>query len=236
MAPVLYSARFDAPYLFQRGRDEDLVCETYRAGAVATPTSGTCTILDEDLEEVATGAVTISGGFATFTLDGATTDLLEFSRAWLVRWVLLMPDGVEHPFESRASLCRAVPHPVVTERTIYARVPSLNPDGAGRIATRTDYSGTIDEAWVQIRNRLIEQDNAIERVISPSAMREALLTLVLALVFEDLAAQNNTHRETAADYRERHEAAWGRLAPPTDDDDDGDEDLEQPARPSLFLI
>lgn len=237
-APVLYSAVFDRPDLIQQGRTELLVCRTYRDGAIATPTvhaSSIVTVVDENDEEVVEAAVALAGGFAVYSLAGAATEDLQRSNRWKVRWALLMPDGIVHRFENRAALCRSVPHPSISERTLYARVNALDPKDPACISKRKSYTDTIEEAWNQVANRLIEDELAIERVLSPAAMREVLVTLTLAMVFEDLATYLNTAGTNAASYRDQYEAAWGKLAPEVDEDDDGNAEGSKPASAPVFV-
>lgn len=239
MPPTLYSARFDTPDLLQRGRTEVLECRVYRAGALVAPTEAgsTVTIYDGDNDAVVSAAaVTVTGDVATYSLSGATTAALEYSKFWRVVWALIMPDGVTHTFEQRAALVRRVPHPVVTEASLYARVRALDPSSSAPISTRTSYEDTIDEAWKALVNRLIESDLRIEGILDPSSLRETHLCLVLAMVFEDLAARNPAYQTTADSYRKQYETAWSRLSPQIDDDDDGQSDGAKAARGPVWCM
>jgi hypothetical protein len=239
--PTLYTARFDLPDLIERNRDTDLVCRTYRAGAIATPTSGTITIYDRsDTVIVNAAAVTISGGWATYTVAAATTSALELEDGWRVEWTLAMPDGETHTFRNEGVLCRCAPAPVVTEETLYARCPALRPKVAGGrnpISARSEYAEVIDEAWIELSNHLLSEAARPERVLSPSAMRHAHLSLTLALVYEDLAGRNNpAHIEMARHYRELYSSALARLDLAYDADDDGRADERRGARGPVWLM
>lgn len=238
MPPTLYTADFPTADLLQRGRDEGLICRTYRAGAIAPATSGTITIYDAAGTEVVSAAAVVvdSDGFATYTLLGSSSASLSLSKDWRIAWSLLMGDAIVHLFENRGVLCRRVPSPVVTEGTLYARVPALNPSGHAPITRQTEYSSSIDDAWITLVNRLVESGRRIELVLDPSALREVHLTLTLAVIFEDLSTRNPTFAESARQYREQYETAWGRLAPDTDTDDDGDKDDNLPARGPVWCM
>lgn len=232
---VQYTARFDHAELVQRGRTEVLVCRTYRDGDPAPPTQAgsTVTILDGDNDEVvSSAAVVVTDGVATYTLAGATTAALDYSGRWRVRWALVMPDGNTHTFENEASLCRVVPSPVITDASLFARAPLLNPEHAGHITKQVHYQEQIDEAWIEIVNRLVEAELHVEQILTPSRLRAVHLALTLAIIYETLGPDHST---TAATFRQQYDAAWGRLAPGVDDDQDGVVDQNKPARPPVWV-
>lgn len=236
-APTAYSARFDTATLVQQGRDEVVVCPTTRAGQAAAPVGGTVSLLDANGEPVIDAeAVTVTDNVATYEIDGSDTAEIDLSRDYRIVWVLEMPDGVHHTFDNRAVVCRRVPFPVVSESSLYARVRGLDPSQHAPISKRTEYSSTIDDAWIVLVNRLVEAGKRIELVLDPSVYREAHLTLTLAMVFDDLAARNATYAETAKRFREQYETAWGTMALPTDVDDDGDEDRTDAARGPVWAM
>jgi hypothetical protein len=240
MPPTLYSARFDCPDLLQQGRDETVQCRMYRAGAPVAPTEAgsTVTIYDEDGDEVVSAEdVTVADSVATYDVDAAITASLDCSRNWRIAWSLVMPDGVVHLVENRAALVRRVPHPNVTEAALYARCPALDPASPTCISSRTEYSSTIDEAWFAIINRLVESDLRIEDVVNPPSYREVHLCLALSMIFQDLATRlNAAYRDIAADWRAQYEAAWGRLSPEIDTDDDGIADDIGSARGPIWAM
>jgi uncharacterized protein (DUF58 family) len=178
----------------------------------------------------------VTAGVATYTLLGTATDDLELSRDWRIVWSLLMADAVVHTFDNRMVLCRRVPFPVITESSLYARVTSLDPTDPACISRRTEYSSTIDDAWIRLVNRLVESGKRIELIVDPSVLREAHLTLTLAMVFDDLATRNPAYNDTAASFRAQHETAWGSLVLPTDTDDDGDADVVVVPRGPVWLM
>lgn len=216
-----------------------LSCPTYLAGAVATPTDGTVNLYDPNHELIADAEpVAVLNGIATYTVPGATTSALEVGRGWRVEWALEMPDGDVHDFVNEVILCRSIPHPVVTERTLYARVPSLDPAGPAAISARTEYRSFLEESWTQIRNLLLARENRAELILTPSVLREPHVLLTLALVFEDLATRlNAAHVEIAKSYRAQFDASWASLdLRDYDSDDDGEADTARPARGSTWLM
>lgn len=234
-----YSARFDTADLAQQARNELVSCRVYRAGSLVAPTEAGSTVsiyAASGIAVVTAAPVTVTTDVATYTLLGTVTDDLALSRDWRVEWRLLMPDGVVHTFDNRMVLCRRVPFPVITEGSLYGRVRALDPADPANISRRTEYSSTIDDGWIQLVNRLVESGKRIELVTDPSVYREVHLTLTLAMVFDDLAVRNPAHAEAAKSFRAQYETAWGRLALPTDTDDNGTADIVAPARGPVWLM
>lgn len=237
--PVQYSARFDTVDLVERGRTTLLRCRTYRAGTIASPSSGTVSIYDStNTLVVSAAAATVSDGWATYSLLGSVTSALDPADGWRIEWSLVMPDGNTHSYRNEAALCRCVPSPVVTEAVLYARVPSLDPSHPAAISSRAEYSDLIDEAWVDVTNRLLAGGNRVELVLSPSSLREPHLLLTLSLIYEDMAGRlNPAHMDMARSYREQFEASWKRLdLRRYDTNDDGEPDTRRSARGSIWVM
>ena len=234
-----YSTDFRVADLVRRGVTTTLRCALYRGGSLVVPVSGTVSVYDAAGTAIVTAAaVPPADGVATYDLLGTATAGLELQDGWRVSWSLTMPDGVVHVAENNAILCRHVPHCPVSERDIWSRVPSLHPDSSGRISTRRDYSTTIDDAWVQIQDALIGRGRRHELVVTATQLREVTLLLVLALVFEDLAAgmqDGSAMRLSAADYRRQYAAVWSALSFDYDSDDDGTPDTRTSAPSTVWL-
>lgn len=235
-SPVQYSTRFDSLELLQRGRTTTLQCRVYRAGALVTPTASgsTFSLLDEDGEPIVDDVpVTVSQGVASYSVAAATTEDLALGEDYLARWILVMPDGTTHTFEARVALCRCVPAVPITEAALFARAPALDPRGPGAISARRDYASTIDDCWSQLRELLLERGQRAELVVTSAELREPLLLLCLAHVFEGLAplAADSTYADRAAEYRSRFAAVWSQTTFRYDPDDDGvPETTTRPAR------
>lgn len=225
-ADTLYRSRFESPTLIERGRSQTLVCRVYAAtgGALSAPTSGTVTITDAaNTAQVSAAAVTITDSIAVYVYAPAAT--LTLADGWRLEWALLMGDGNVHTFRNDGALVRCVPHPNVTEADVYRRCSALNPSGSAPITTSTDLADQIDAAWVILSGRLLNAGNRINLVMSPSALYESMILLVLALKFEDLRTRlNAAFSELAADYRNQFEAEWARVRLVYDQADDGQAD------------
>lgn len=243
MALVRYSTRFDSRELVQRGRDTPLACRVYRSGALVTPTQAgsTFSLISPAGEAVVDAqAVTVSGSVATYTVLGTVTDDQDLGEGWLARWVLVLPDGT-HTFEAQVAVCRCVPACPVTERALYARAPGLDPDRPGALSTRRDWAVVIDDCWSQLRELLLDRGNRPELVVTSADLREPLVLLCLAQIFEGLAPQtrDTTYADEGARYRARFGSLWGQTQFRYDADDDGligEDETKRPARGPTFYM
>lgn len=218
LAETVYTARFRSTETLERGRTQTISCPTSRAGATATPTSGTVTISRPDGTVLVTGAVTIAS-IATFSVTGATTTAEALGEGWLIEWALVMPDAVTHTFRQDAALCRRTLYPVISQDDLTQRhsdLPSL-------LGTAASYQPYIDEAFFTICTRLIGAGRRPYLVIQPSALRECHLMLALHLVFIDYstsAGDGGRWQALAAHYLTSFEQSYGALRFTYDEADD----------------
>lgn len=220
-----YSARLALPDLIERGAACKLRCPMYRAGALVAPSSGTITITDAGgTEQVSAAAVTITSSVATYTYTPATT--LALGEGWRVEWSLVMPDGLTHTVRNDAALVRRRLYCPITEADLYRVESGLDPAAAAPLTAKADYADVIDEAWTQVQLRLIEQGNRPNLIISPTALRQVVLDLALAMALQDVATRvtNPAHAESSRGYRAAYESAWTRLQLVYDVDDAGSAD------------
>jgi hypothetical protein len=219
LAETVYTARFRSTETIERGRTQTLSCPTSRAGATATPASGTFSLYRPDGSAlVSAQAVTVSS-VATYSLTGATTSAEALGEGWLVEWALVMPDGVTHTYRNDAALCRRELAPVISQDDLTQRhsdLPSL-------LGAAASYQPYIDESWWTITNRLIGAGRRPYLVIQPSALRDCHLMLALHLVFLDYstsAGDGGRWQALAAHYLTAYEQAWGQLRFAYDETDD----------------
>ena len=218
LAETVYTARFRSTETLERGRTQTISCPTSRAGATATPTSGTVTIYRPDGTVLVTASVTVAS-IATYSLTGATTTAEALGEGFLIEWALLMPDGVTHTFRQDAAVCRRTLYNVVSQDDLTQRhsdLPSL-------LGAAASYQPYIDEAFFTICNRLIGAGRRPYLVIQPSALRECHLMLALHLVFIDYstsAGDGGRWQALAAHYLMGYEQAYGQLRFSYDEADD----------------
>jgi hypothetical protein len=212
LAETVYAARFRSTETIERGRQQALTCPTQRAGATATPTSGTITIYRPDQTVLVTSAVTIpGGGIATYSLAAAATTAEQLGEGWLVEWALVMPDTVTHTFRNDAALCRRTLYPVISDADLTMRhsdLPNLLASGT------TSYQSYLDESFATLCNRLISQGRRPFLVIQPSALREAHVALTLHMIFLDFstsAGDSGRWQALADHYLRAYTEAWNQL-------------------------
>jgi len=212
LAETVYAARFRSTETIERGRLQTLTCPTQRAGATATPTSGTITIYRPDQTVLVTSAVTIpGGGIATYSLAAAATTAEQLGEGWLVEWALVMPDAVTHTLRNDAALCRRTRYPVISDADLTMRhsdLPNLLASGT------TSYQSYLDESFATLCNRLISQGRRPFLVIQPSALREAHVALCLHMVFLDFstsAGDSGRSQSLADHYNRAYTEAWNQL-------------------------
>ena len=218
LAETVFTARFRSTETLERGRTQTITCPTSRAGATATPTSGTVTISRPDGTVLVTAAVTVAS-IATYSLTGATTTAEALGEGWLIEWALVMPDAVTHTFRQDAAVCRRTLYGVVSQDDLTQRhsdLPSL-------LGAAASYQPYIDEAFFTICNRLIGAGRRPYLVIQPSALRECHLMLALHLVFIDYstsAGDGGRWQALAAHYLSAYEQSFGALKFSYDEADD----------------
>ena len=218
LAETVYTARFRSTETLERGRTQTITCPTSRAGATATPTSGTVTIYRPDQTVLVTGAVTVAS-IATFSVTGATTTAEALGEGFLIEWVLVMPDAVTHTFRQDAAVCRRTLYGVVSQDDLTQRHSDL----PALLGASASYQPYIDEAFFTICNRLIGAGRRPYLVIQPSALRECHLMLALHLVFIDYstsAGDGGRWQALAAHYLMGYEQAYGQLRFSYDEADD----------------
>lgn len=238
-APGPYSVDLPLPHHVGRGLDSTVYAPVRRSAALVAPSEGSITIYD------ATGAVVVSlaavaivDDIAQYTVSGATTAGMQIGDGWRVVWRLIVA-GVLVEVANDASLVIRPLHPVVSDDTLWGRVPALNPSDRSPISHLTTYQRFIDESWTMIQQRLIDQDRRPYLVVSPGALRETHLQLALSLVYDDLAARlaNPEYSVASKLAEERYEKAWNKLAlkyaEPTDGQTAGP--ARRVGQPTIFL-
>ena len=231
------TARFLLPDQLERGRPNALSCPVWQDAALVAPSSGTVTIYDGGgAVLVSAAAVTVTGSIATYSYTPAAT--IPYGEGWRVEWSLVIA-GVTHVFRNDGALVRVVLHSPITDADLFRRVSALDPSGLAPISSVADYQDFLDEAHAVIQLRLITNGNRPNLILSPSALREAYITLALALIFGDFETRlSETYAERASEYRRQYERAWGELRftyAATDEAEGGSSLRRRSASPTVWL-
>ena len=219
------------PYLIVRGTDTDVSIALEQYGAAVTITSATATVYDASGNQIAqyTDSATTS---PTVTVLGSATTGESLSERWRVEWDL---DG--RVITAAAQLVRQGWTPAITDADIYRRAPALDPSGASPISERTEYEDERAEAIHHVRDRMLSEGRRPWLVVEQHRLREPLVLLALALIFEGLAVRDPETLYPIADrYRRQFEAAWSALTFQYDETEDGNAEAGRTtARPALWL-
>lgn len=227
MSDQRHTVRFTVPHSIVQGQDTTLEAPVYLAGALVAPSVGTVTIYDADnVVLVSAAAVTIVSSVATYPVLTATVAGSTIGAGWRVVWSLTV---AAKPLvaENDGALVKRMLYNVVTDADLYRKVPALDPNGPSPITLATNYQDQLDEAWVDIENRMYQEGRRPEWVRSPSSLRAATVWLTLAIIFEDLETRNDAaFEEQAAKYMARYESAYSSITTLLDTDGDGEADTD----------
>jgi hypothetical protein len=235
-----YTFRFLGPEMLEQGRDNLIKAPSYIDGGVIAPSSGTVTIRNTAGQDVITAAaVSIVSSVAQYTVTSAVLGAQELGEGWVIEWSLVMPDTITHTPRNDGACVRARLYPTITDVDIFRRESALDPSGSAAITSLSDFQDYIDEADVMIQLRLVALGNRPNLIVSPSALRDVWMNLVLSLVFEDLSSRlNEAYSRKAEHYRSAYERAFNSTNFLYDTDDDGDPDSttdRKAARPTVWL-
>lgn len=208
-----YTGRSALPDFIVRGADTVLSMSLYLDGAKVAVSSATLTVYNESGTAVLSAvSASIASNTASYTVTAATTATLSLSPNWRVEWAMNLTAGGVEVVKNDAQLVRTVLRPVITDADLYRRVSGLDASDANALSSKADYQDFLDEAWVEINQRLIEIGNRPALIGSPSSVRGAHLYLTLALVFEDMATRApEAYSDRASMYRKQYEGALQRL-------------------------
>lgn len=206
---TLYTIRDEVPEMIERGREQVLRLRPYSAGATVAPSSVTVSVFDEANVAVVSGAsATITSNEGRYAL-AAQASTKALAEGWRIEWTYTMPDGVVRMHRQDAALVLCRPLPPAGEVDLYRRESSLDPSGSAPIHSLTDFTTKLQEAWITIEHKLIQQGRRPWRVIGSSDLREVHICETLALIYEDFAGRLNlAYAEKAKSYRAQAAAAW----------------------------
>ena len=227
MSDQRHTVRFTVPHSIVQGQDTTLEAPVYLAGALVAPSVGTVTIYDaSNVVLVDAAAVTIVSSVATYPVLTAAVAGSTIGAGWRVVWSLTV---AAKPLvaENDGALVKRMLYNVVTDADLFRKVPALDPNGPSPITLATNYQDQLDEAWVDIENRMYQEGRRPEWIRSPSSLRAATVWLTLAIIFEDLETRNDAaFEEQAAKYMARYEAAYSAITALLDTDGDGEADTD----------
>ena len=205
------STDFSLPTFLERAKTAVLTMPVYAGGSTPTaPSAGTFTLYDGSKVVVATGAVTVTGNVATYTVAAASIpSTTSLSDAWQEEWVLTV-DGVTETIRRDCYLCLRSLYNVVNEAMLLRRVTDLN---NLKPASITNFQGYMDEAWASVQGRLLQDGRRPYLIMNSWALKDTTLETTLAFVFADLDTYmgDGRYQAKAAEHREAADRAFTML-------------------------
>lgn len=213
------TVQLEAPYLLVRGQDTVITAALHQDGGAVLVSTATASLYDHQGTLVGTYA-DLSTRAPSVTIPAADVPAtVDYSEAWRVEWDL---DGAKA--YGAAYVVRRAWLPAVTDVDLYRRQPALDPSGVSPVSSRTDYESERTEAGHIVRDRLMQSARRPWEFFEPHALREPLVLLSLALIFEGFAIRDPAHFTTADRYRAQFEHAIGSVISTYDEDQDGERD------------
>lgn len=210
------------PDQIEVGAANEVRCAVYFNGLEVYPDSGTVTIRRSGGAVLvdAAAATVEDGASSRYVYDAPTT--IPFEEGGVVRWELTFDNGIgeaEGPvtlaFENEAVFVRCRPTCPIAIEHVWMVAPALKPAGTGgaiTVMTRAEQEGMLENAWIQVEQRLLSAGRRPYLVIGASALVEVTRLTFLALAFGALGHRlNEAHTATAESYRLQAEEAWKRV-------------------------
>ena len=225
-----YAFRFPHPDVIQRGLDQTLYVEARSGADLSAPSSGTCTVYDENGDSVTTGAITVTGSVAEFAIAAATTASLDLATGWRVEWSLVMGDTRTYTPRNPAALVLRQLYPVLADQDLTeGRYSDLNrylPSGS------SSWEDWRVAAWNEIQRVLFRDQRRPWLIMEPSSLLDAHRELTYSHIFSALGMTQRSSGERdwlglSRDHRSRFEREWRNLS---FDYDDVNQDQISPAR------
>ena len=234
----IYSPRIRIHDVLERNRACTVDLPVYRDNALVSPTSAYFRLTDPDgADVIARTAVSIVANVATYNLSGSELPItLRLSDGYMQFWELTI-DGVIHTFKKPSAICLSALYPVISDLDLeaeYSDLASIRPSSLG-----SSYQTYIDEAWVQLIQRIRDLGNIEYLIMSPQSLRAAHKNLTFYLIFKDMDSSGlgeGRYLDLARTHRKEMEFDFKRLSFKYDLNQDGRTDNENHRRAALGVI
>ena len=234
----LYSPRIRIHEVLERARGCTVDLPIYRDGALVSPTSAYFRLEDPNGVDVITRtAVSIVANVATYTISPSELpSTLELGDGY-VQWWELTIGGVVHTFKKPTAIALSALYPVITDLDLeaeYSDLASIRPSSLG-----SSYQTYIDEAWVQLIQRVRDQGNIEYLIMTPQSLRSCHKNLTFYLIFKDMDSSGlgeGRYLDLARQHRKEMEFDFKRLKFTYDLNQDGRADDKNARRANLGVI
>ena len=181
----LYAPRIRIHDVLERARGFTVDLPVYRDGVLVSPTSAHFRLSDPAGNDVIENtAVSIVANVATYTINAdQLSSTLALGEGYMQHWRLTI-SGQTYSFRKPTSLARSALYMVITDLDLeaeYSDLASIRPSSIG-----SSYQQYIDEAWVQLIQRIRDLGNIEYLIMSPQSLRSAHKNLTFYLIFKDM--------------------------------------------------
>lgn len=217
-----YAAVTRKPQYVVRGQSQTLYVPIYDGtGTLATVSSGTAVLLDDDGDTVASATIgNDATNGASFAVDSADVpSSLSFSALYSVEWPCTLSDGKFLRIKQRAALVDAEPVMPIDG----SRLSSVHPELADQLTTQ-QWHDAASEAWDDLLARMIEDGHVPQQVLSMDSLAKCQRNWGLWYAMRLLAtftSGRGRYAEYADDYETLADKDYAAMRWVTDTDQDG---------------
>jgi len=154
----IYSPRIRIHDVLERARGCTIDLPIYRDNELVSPTAAYFRLENpEGNDVISRTAVSIVSNVATYTIAPSELPTTLTLGDGYVQWWELTIDGVVHTFKKPTAVALSALYPVISDLDLeaeYSDLASIRPSNLG-----STYQTYIDEAWVQLIQRVRDQGN-----------------------------------------------------------------------------
>lgn len=234
----LYAPRIRLHDVLRRETAVTVELPIYRNNVLVGPTQAHFRLIDPSGNDVITLTVaSIIANVATFTI--AASDLpstLAFGEGYMQHWRLTLA-GESYTFRKPTSIARSALYPVISDLDLeaeYSDLASIRPASLG-----STYQQYIDEAWIQLIQRIRDLGNLEYLIMSPQSLRSCHKNLTFYLIFKDMDSSGlgeARYMDLAREHRKNFEYDFKRLTFTYDIDSQGTVDDPNGGRSALGVF
>lgn len=219
----LYSPRIRIHDVLERNRAVVLDLPIYRNNAIVGPTSAYFRLQDpEGNDVIARHSVSIIGNIATRTISAdELPTTLRLAEGYMQTWELTI-DTIIHTFKKPCAVARSGLYPVISDLDLeaeYSDLSTIRPSSLG-----STYQTYMDEAWVQLIQRIRDLGNIEYLIMNPQSLRSCHKNLTFYLIFKDMDSSGlgeGRYLDLAREHRKQMESDFKRLKFQYDQNNDG---------------
>lgn len=234
----LYSPRIRIHDVLERSRGCTVDLPIYRDGSIVSPTAAYFRLEDPNGNDVISRtSVSIVANVATYTISPSELpNTLLLDDGYLQYWELTI-GGVVYTFKKPTAIALSALYPVISDLDLeaeYSDLASIRPSSLG-----STYQTYIDEAWIQLIQRVRDQGNIEYLIMSPQSLRSCHKNLTFYLIFKDMDSSGlgeGRYLDLAKTHRTEMEFDFKRLKFTYDQNQDGRVDDKNGRRANLGVI